>query len=71
MKSAWSVKDSLLKLDVDVLENSGILALLLSGISNSKFLASSEGKKCISCLFNFGANITQVNSFSQSFFLSF
>ena len=60
MKHVWNHKGSIEKLNPQVLERSGLLELFLSSISNSKFISTSEGRKCIACLFNFGPSIIQV-----------
>jgi hypothetical protein len=60
VKRLWSLKGSIEKLNPQILERSGLLELFLSGISNSKFISSNEGRKCIACLFNFGPSVVQV-----------
>ena len=54
------MKGSIEKMNPTILESSGVLTLLLSGVSNSKFINSPEGRKCIACLFNFGPEVVQV-----------
>lgn len=60
MKQLWDMKQSIEKLNALILESSGLLTLFLSAISNSKFIGSNEGQKCIACLFNFNTVIVQV-----------
>jgi len=60
VKQLWSLKGSIEKLNPQILEKSELLELFLSGISNSKFISSNEGRKCIACLFNFGPSVMQV-----------
>lgn len=60
VKQLWDMKQSIAKLNALILESSGLLTLFLSAISNSKFIGSNEGQKCIACLFNFNTVIVQV-----------
>lgn len=61
IKQVWNLKNSIEKWDQKHLEDSGILNLLLTCISNSKFLACAEGRKCLALLFLFGSPVVQVN----------